>query len=40
MPFTLPAPTLSGNSTGELAPLDMNSHFGLHLSWTIAFTAA
>ena len=34
MPSTLVAPTLSGNSSGELAPLDMNMNLGLNFSWT------
>src|SRR5262249_5883407 len=37
-PAVLFAPTLSGNSTGELAPLLMNSHFGLNRNWTIDLT--
>ena len=38
MPFTFLAPTLLGNSTGELAPLAWNRNFGLKPSCTIAFT--
>src|SRR5258708_34458575 len=39
-PSVFLAPTLSGNSVGELAPFDMNSHFGLNFSWIIALTCA
>ena len=40
MPSVFLAPTLSGNSVGELAPFDMKSHFGLNFSWIIALTWA
>src|SRR5215475_8172430 len=40
MPVVLLDPTLSGNSAGELAPLDMNMNFGLNLSCTRLLTCA
>src|SRR5438132_1327855 len=39
-PAVLPAPTLSGNSVGEFAPLDMKSHLGLNFSWIMALICA
>src|SRR6266566_7970224 len=38
MPFTFPAPTFEGNSTGELAPLDRYRNFGFAFSEIIALT--
>ncbi len=38
IPSVFAAPTLSGNSPGELAPLDRKSHFGAHFSWIMALT--
>src|SRR6185312_4677377 len=38
MPVVLALPTLSGNSTGELAPLDRNMNWGLNFSWTRLLT--
>ena len=40
MPAVLPAPTLSGNSTGEFAPFDRNMNRGLNFSCTRLLTAA
>ncbi len=40
MPSVFFSPTALGKSTGELAPLDRNSHLGAHLSWIMALTSA
>ena len=38
MPSVFFAPTLLGNSVGELAPFERNRNLGLNPAWTIAFT--